>query len=139
MGTVTLHGVNAKTMKLHTDLKMRWFDRVIFNLPHSGFKGKEDQPHMIKYVHFVSLCLLYVEFNCTLRQQHIRQIKRKGLFTLLIDTQAILLLPKTTNIQIYLLELISALCRFELSLRLLVKKIPSRSLEMDSILVQRIV
>jgi len=42
-----LHGVNAKTMKLHTDLKMRRFDRVIFNFPHAGFKGKEDQPHMI--------------------------------------------------------------------------------------------
>ncbi|KAG0544159.1 hypothetical protein BDA96_02G251100 [Sorghum bicolor] len=48
MGAVTLHGVNAKTMKLHTDLKMRRFDRVIFNFPHAGFKGKEDQPHMIK-------------------------------------------------------------------------------------------
>ncbi|CAD6218787.1 unnamed protein product [Miscanthus lutarioriparius] len=41
MGAVTLHGVNAKTMKLHTDLKMRRFDRVIFNFPHAGFKGKK--------------------------------------------------------------------------------------------------
>ncbi|KAJ1290114.1 hypothetical protein BS78_02G218000 [Paspalum vaginatum] len=47
MGAVTLHGVNAKTMKLHTDLKMRRFDRIVFNFPHAGFKGKEDQPHMI--------------------------------------------------------------------------------------------
>ncbi|RLN35747.1 hypothetical protein C2845_PM03G00980 [Panicum miliaceum] len=34
-------------LKLHTDLKMRRFDRVVFNFPHAGFKGKEDQPHMI--------------------------------------------------------------------------------------------
>ncbi|CAN6174720.1 unnamed protein product [Urochloa humidicola] len=47
LGAVTLHGVNAKTMKLHTDLKMRRFDRVVFNFPHAGFRGKEDQPHMI--------------------------------------------------------------------------------------------
>ena len=50
LGAVILHGVNAKTMKLHTDLKMRRFDRVVFNFPHAGFKGKEDQPQMIKYV-----------------------------------------------------------------------------------------
>ncbi|RCV12141.1 hypothetical protein SETIT_2G245600v2 [Setaria italica] len=47
LGAVTLHGVNAKTMILHTDLKMRRFDRVVFNFPHAGFKGKENQPHMI--------------------------------------------------------------------------------------------
>jgi hypothetical protein len=40
-------------MKLHTNLKMRRFDRVVFNFPHAGFKGKEDQPHMIKYVDFI--------------------------------------------------------------------------------------
>jgi len=53
LGAVILHGVNAKTMKLHTDLKMRRFDRVVFNFPHAGFKGKEDQPQMIKYVDFI--------------------------------------------------------------------------------------
>jgi len=47
LGAVILHGVNAKTMKLHTDLKMRRFDRVVFNFPHAGFKGKEDQPQII--------------------------------------------------------------------------------------------
>uniref|UniRef100_A0A0A9EZF1 25S rRNA (uridine-N(3))-methyltransferase BMT5-like domain-containing protein n=1 Tax=Arundo donax TaxID=35708 RepID=A0A0A9EZF1_ARUDO len=47
MGTLLLHGVNAKTMKLHIDLKMRRFDRIVFNFPHSGFRGREDQPHMI--------------------------------------------------------------------------------------------
>uniref|UniRef100_J3MYH9 25S rRNA (uridine-N(3))-methyltransferase BMT5-like domain-containing protein n=1 Tax=Oryza brachyantha TaxID=4533 RepID=J3MYH9_ORYBR len=48
MGATTLHGVDAKTMKHHTDLKMRRFDRIVFNLPHAGFKGKEDDVHLIK-------------------------------------------------------------------------------------------
>uniref|UniRef100_A0A0D9XEW4 25S rRNA (uridine-N(3))-methyltransferase BMT5-like domain-containing protein n=1 Tax=Leersia perrieri TaxID=77586 RepID=A0A0D9XEW4_9ORYZ len=48
MGATTLHGVDAKTMKHHTDLKMRRFDQIVFNLPHAGFKGKEDSLHLIK-------------------------------------------------------------------------------------------
>lgn len=51
MGATILHGVNAKTMKLHADLKTRKFDRVVFNFPHAGFRGKEDQMHVIKYKH----------------------------------------------------------------------------------------
>uniref|UniRef100_A0A6V7QW28 25S rRNA (uridine-N(3))-methyltransferase BMT5-like domain-containing protein n=1 Tax=Ananas comosus var. bracteatus TaxID=296719 RepID=A0A6V7QW28_ANACO len=47
MGATVLHGVNAKKMKLHTDLKMRKFDRIVFNFPHAGFKGKEDNPQVI--------------------------------------------------------------------------------------------
>uniref|UniRef100_A0A0D9XEW2 25S rRNA (uridine-N(3))-methyltransferase BMT5-like domain-containing protein n=1 Tax=Leersia perrieri TaxID=77586 RepID=A0A0D9XEW2_9ORYZ len=47
MGATTLHGVDAKTMKHHTDLKMRRFDQIVFNLPHAGFKGKEDSLHLI--------------------------------------------------------------------------------------------
>ncbi|WOL19435.1 heavy metal-associated isoprenylated plant protein 41 [Canna indica] len=47
LGATTLHGVNAKTMKLHTDLKMRRFDRIIFNFPHAGFRGKEAHMHVI--------------------------------------------------------------------------------------------
>nr|CAJ26363.1 hypothetical protein [Brachypodium sylvaticum] len=47
MGATILHGVNAKTMKLHADLKTRKFDRVVFNFPHAGFRGKEDQMHVI--------------------------------------------------------------------------------------------
>jgi 25S rRNA (uracil2634-N3)-methyltransferase len=50
MGATTLHGVDAKTMKHHTDLKMRRFDRIVFNLPHAGFKAKEGDMRMIKYV-----------------------------------------------------------------------------------------
>ena len=51
LGATLLHGVDSKKMKLHPDLKNRKFDRIIFNLPHAGFKGKEDDLHMIKYVH----------------------------------------------------------------------------------------
>ncbi|KAL5206635.1 hypothetical protein ABZP36_034844 [Zizania latifolia] len=47
MGATVLHGVNAKTMKDHTDLKGRQFDRIVFNFPHAGFKGKEDSLLMI--------------------------------------------------------------------------------------------
>ena len=50
LGATLLHGVDTKKMKLHPDLKNRKFDRIIFNLPHAGFKGKEDDLHMIKYV-----------------------------------------------------------------------------------------
>ncbi|XP_051188315.1 uncharacterized protein [Lolium perenne] len=47
LGATVLHGVDAKTMKLHSCLKMRRFDRIVFNFPHAGFKGKEDQLHVI--------------------------------------------------------------------------------------------
>ncbi|XP_039820208.1 uncharacterized protein LOC120682389 isoform X2 [Panicum virgatum] len=50
LGATLMHGVDTKKMKLHPDLKNRKFDRIIFNLPHAGFKGKEDDLHMIKYV-----------------------------------------------------------------------------------------
>jgi 25S rRNA (uracil2634-N3)-methyltransferase len=51
LGATVLHGVDAKTMKLHSCLNMRRFDRIVFNFPHAGFKGKEDQLHVIKYVY----------------------------------------------------------------------------------------
>ncbi|EER96935.1 hypothetical protein BDA96_02G251400 [Sorghum bicolor] len=34
-------------MKLHTELKNRRFDRIVFNFPHAGFKGKESEVYMI--------------------------------------------------------------------------------------------
>nr|CAB3453717.1 unnamed protein product [Digitaria exilis] len=49
LGATVLHGVDTKELKLHPDLKNRRFDRIVFNLPHAGFKGKEDDTHMIKY------------------------------------------------------------------------------------------
>ncbi|XP_042477962.1 uncharacterized protein LOC122059311 [Macadamia integrifolia] len=48
LGAVLLHKVDATKMKLHTDLKMRKFDRIIFNFPHAGFHGKEDQVRVIR-------------------------------------------------------------------------------------------
>ncbi|KAL4554660.1 hypothetical protein LXL04_037259 [Taraxacum kok-saghyz] len=37
-GAQLLHGVNAIKMKNHTDLRMRKFDRILFNFPHLGIK-----------------------------------------------------------------------------------------------------
>ncbi|KAB1204486.1 hypothetical protein CJ030_MR4G018809 [Morella rubra] len=48
MGAYLLHGVNATRMKFHTDLRMRKFDRIVFNFPHAGFYGKEDNALLIK-------------------------------------------------------------------------------------------
>lgn len=56
--TTVLHGVDVKTMKFHTDLKNRRFDRIVFNFPHAGFRGREDQVHMIKYVHHIFMFIL---------------------------------------------------------------------------------
>nr|GMC47371.1 heavy metal-associated isoprenylated plant protein 41-like [Ipomoea batatas] len=50
LGATILHGVDAIKMKLHTDLRMRKFDRIIFNFPHAGFHGKEDSVRLIQYV-----------------------------------------------------------------------------------------
>ncbi|KAM3276042.1 hypothetical protein ACQJBY_044424 [Aegilops geniculata] len=46
-GTV-LHGIDANTMKGHTDLKMRLFDWIVFNFPHAGFSGRECEMHVIR-------------------------------------------------------------------------------------------
>jgi 25S rRNA (uracil2634-N3)-methyltransferase len=56
--TTVLHGVDVKTMKFHTDLKNKRFDRIVFNFPHAGFRGREDQVHMIKYVHHIFMFIL---------------------------------------------------------------------------------
>lgn len=53
LGATVMHDVVAKKMRFHTDLKNRRFDRIVFNFPHGGFKGKEDDLHMIKYVHYL--------------------------------------------------------------------------------------
>ncbi|OEL33032.1 Uncharacterized protein BAE44_0005949, partial [Dichanthelium oligosanthes] len=47
LGATVLHDVDATKMVFHPDLKNRWFDRIVFNFPHAGFKGKEDDMHMI--------------------------------------------------------------------------------------------
>lgn len=56
--TPVLHGVDVETMKFHTDMKKRRFDRIVFNFPHAGFRGREDQIHMIKYVHHLVMFIL---------------------------------------------------------------------------------
>ncbi|WCJ32554.1 hypothetical protein M5689_013974 [Euphorbia peplus] len=47
-GACTLHGVDATKMRLHTDLMMQRFDRIIFNFPHAGFDGREDNTRLIE-------------------------------------------------------------------------------------------
>ncbi|KAF7066047.1 hypothetical protein CFC21_072095 [Triticum aestivum] len=46
--TTVLHGVDAETMKGHSNLKMRLFDRIVFNFPHAGFHGKECEMHVVR-------------------------------------------------------------------------------------------
>ncbi|KAM0936532.1 hypothetical protein DsansV1_C27g0204671 [Dioscorea sansibarensis] len=47
MRATLLHGIDATKMRDHTDLKMRRFHRIVYNFPHAGFKGKEDDPQLI--------------------------------------------------------------------------------------------
>lgn len=48
LGASLMHGVDATRMKFHAYLSMGKFDRIIFNFPHAGFHGKEDNILMIK-------------------------------------------------------------------------------------------
>ncbi|KAE9458365.1 hypothetical protein C3L33_09721, partial [Rhododendron williamsianum] len=48
LGADLFHGADATTMKL-----MRKFDRIIFNFPHAGFYGKEDNILLIKLHRYV--------------------------------------------------------------------------------------
>ncbi|XP_050235992.1 uncharacterized protein LOC126686025 [Mercurialis annua] len=48
LGASIFHGVDTTKMKLHSDLKMQKFDRIIFNFPHAGFHGKEDNVRLIE-------------------------------------------------------------------------------------------
>ncbi|KAI3510183.1 hypothetical protein L1887_25714 [Cichorium endivia] len=45
-GAQILHGVDSTRMKLHTDLQMRKFDRIVYNFPHAGFLGRESD-HLV--------------------------------------------------------------------------------------------
>ncbi|POO03691.1 S-adenosyl-L-methionine-dependent methyltransferase [Trema orientale] len=47
LGTTPLHDVNATLMKIYSVFSMRKFDRIIFNFPHAGFCGKEDDIRVI--------------------------------------------------------------------------------------------
>lgn len=46
-GASHLHEVDATKMKFHSGLKARKFDRIIFNFPHAGFYGREDDALLI--------------------------------------------------------------------------------------------
>jgi 25S rRNA (uracil2634-N3)-methyltransferase len=61
LGATVLHDVNANTMKLHISLKMKQFDRIVFNYPHAGFSGPETQLHVIKYVHSLATFVYYLK------------------------------------------------------------------------------
>jgi len=63
LGATVLHGIDVETMKFHTDLKNRRFDRIVYNFPHAGFKGKEYEVHMIKYVFYLYSYLLFYLYS----------------------------------------------------------------------------
>ncbi|XP_039170861.1 heavy metal-associated isoprenylated plant protein 41-like [Eucalyptus grandis] len=48
LGASLLHGVDATKLKYHPDLRVRKFDRIIFNFPHAGFLGKENNVQLIE-------------------------------------------------------------------------------------------
>ncbi|KAJ8755002.1 hypothetical protein K2173_015514 [Erythroxylum novogranatense] len=48
LGASVLHGVDATQMQRHESLRMHKFDRIVFNFPHAGFHGREDNPDMIE-------------------------------------------------------------------------------------------
>lgn len=47
-GACLLHKVDATSMRLHPVLRKKQFDRIIFNFPHAGCHGREDNSVMIK-------------------------------------------------------------------------------------------
>ncbi|TKY47074.1 hypothetical protein E2542_SST29129 [Spatholobus suberectus] len=66
LGACLLHGVDATKMELHPDLKMRRFDRVIFNFPHAGFHGREDNIWLIE-MHKALVLGFFENARCMLR------------------------------------------------------------------------
>lgn len=48
LGALLLHGVDATRMAAHSFFCKLAFDRVIYNFPHAGFHGAEDDKKMIK-------------------------------------------------------------------------------------------
>lgn len=51
-GAQVIHVVDATKMMHHPDLKSCKFDRIIFNFPHAGFHGKEDEKRVIRSIYF---------------------------------------------------------------------------------------
>jgi len=48
LGATLLHGVDATTMEKHHMIRKMRFHRIVYNLPHAGFYGKEDDEKVIK-------------------------------------------------------------------------------------------
>ncbi|KAH0461956.1 hypothetical protein IEQ34_009531 [Dendrobium chrysotoxum] len=51
VGATILHEIDATRMKYEVFLSNHKFDRIVFNFPHAGFKGKEDNPALIRFNH----------------------------------------------------------------------------------------
>ncbi|KAK3011004.1 hypothetical protein RJ639_012941 [Escallonia herrerae] len=49
LGASLSYGVDATKMKLHTDLQMQKFDRIVYSFPHADFHGKEDKAPPIRH------------------------------------------------------------------------------------------
>uniref|UniRef100_A0A803LL97 25S rRNA (uridine-N(3))-methyltransferase BMT5-like domain-containing protein n=2 Tax=Chenopodium quinoa TaxID=63459 RepID=A0A803LL97_CHEQI len=47
LGATVLHEVDARQMQDHPSLCWRKFDYIVYNFPHAGFYGSEDNPDMI--------------------------------------------------------------------------------------------
>lgn len=47
LGATIIHEVDATKMKFQVGIRTRKFDRIVYNFPHAGFKGKEDNPILI--------------------------------------------------------------------------------------------
>ncbi|KAG8385971.1 hypothetical protein BUALT_Bualt03G0100600 [Buddleja alternifolia] len=47
LGASLLHGVDATQLKNHPALSTMRFHRIIYNFPHAGFYGREDDPYVI--------------------------------------------------------------------------------------------
>ncbi|XP_016460781.1 uncharacterized protein At4g26485 [Nicotiana tabacum] len=48
LGGTILHGVDATKLQHHPDIRTRKFHRIIFNFPHAGFYGREDNNHLVQ-------------------------------------------------------------------------------------------
>lgn len=47
LGASLLHGVDATKMRILPVFQWKKFHRIIFNFPHAGFYGREDNPDLI--------------------------------------------------------------------------------------------
>lgn len=62
LGAMVLHGVDATTMEKHHIIRMTRFDRIVYNFPHAGFYGKEDDGKVIRCV-FLRLEDFFIQNN----------------------------------------------------------------------------